>query len=831
MKDYLYTIKQIIKTIAISLFFIFYSCSESPQDLRAKADKLYISAQDYFTRGYLLSAEELFEEIIKIENELKLSDKKADCYTYLGLISFENSDFKKAIKHYETAKYLYKKKFDRKGVGMTDNNIGNVYAALGYMKESLHFYKSALLTGQISADKEGEAIALMNIGSLYLENKEFGKGFDYFNKAYDNYQIIGSLDGELQATIKIGECFFRFGALTDALNTFRQAYEVAEEISEKGAITEILNYLGMIYAKTQNYNDAITILNSSLTQALKNDDPYMEAIILSNLADVNAQQFDYQNAIGNYSKAVEKYKSSGKGLELLYTELKLANTILKKGILEDNKQIIKNAQSVFEKLTEKFEDSDDLTGNINSLSGEMVCAYELKDVERSKKIALKIEELLPLSTAKIANKYSEKMIIPPSVFNYNDYYKTLINQKDNASFIKTVFSNLELQIDDFAGRLKGNKISNSGGKGEIDSLKGLVSEFNFQKLELINELSKSDNFRNTSKIRNLEDGLDEKDDQSIKKYSDHLAKVYLYKSYSFENLRKRIDNKTAIVTLLLVNDSLNIFIISKNNILKKRLFLSQEVLSGQVRFISEDLTKNNIEKLEPILKGLYQKILKPNEQVLGNFNRLIFLSLNDRSSEINYLPFHSLIDENNKKLSEKYVVSYFGGFKEPDRNYSLKKENVLVYDSLNTAIKNISNLSLIKSSNLVKNELLRKSIDRLFLFSGVFMSMDEPNNSYIKLSNGNDVEYDLKIGEIRELNVKTLYSFNYFSDNSSTMKMFSYLSPNIDEINIVLYNNKEFYYTSILKNALGQKDSKTVKIENKTTFDFSDIPLFRFVKL
>jgi len=123
MKEFHY----IVKTVSFLIFsLLLFGCSESPKDLREKADKLYINAQDYYARGYLKNAATLFKEIIEIEKKLKLSDKQADCYLYLGLIASENYDYKNAEIYYLQAKELFSKKFDRRGVGMVENNLGNI---------------------------------------------------------------------------------------------------------------------------------------------------------------------------------------------------------------------------------------------------------------------------------------------------------------------------------------------------------------------------------------------------------------------------------------------------------------------------------------------------------------------------------------------------------------------------------------------------------------------------------------------------------------------------------------------------------------------------------
>ncbi|MHC1739306.1 MAG: tetratricopeptide repeat protein [Ignavibacteriaceae bacterium] len=828
MREYRYFLSY-SKFILLLLFVS--GCSDSPKDLREKADKLYITAQDYYTRGYLKNAEELFSEVIELEKELKLSDKKADCYLYLGLIASENSDFKSAEKNYEIARDLFRKKFDRKGVGMVENNLGNIFANLGYINKALDYYRAALLTGQLSADKEGEAIAQMNIGSLYLENKEFKKAFDYFNKAFDNYQIIGNLDGELSATVKIGESFFRYGSLTDALDAFKQGYDLAEEISQKGSATEILNFMGMIYAKSGNLDDALTILNSAVLQAQKNDDPGMESAILANIGDVHTMRFDYPSAIKNYSDAIEKSGLAGNGLENLYLKLKLAKSIYNRGVWDENKKYIQNSKDVFEDLIEISEDIDDKSGAINSRSGLMICNFALGEYENAYEGLREILSSLDLYSSRIKNRYSENMLLPPQVFNYNDLYKVLLRKNNNPELLRTAFKFTQYQIIDFLDALNSIEHKETSRKKLFDSLQINNRETEFLSTELFNELSKESKYQNSDKVNHIKKQLAQKDSKFRKQYRDILKKIYLLDKYDLKYLQSKLDNKSALIAFLSVDDSLNIFLVDKQNIKLQKTLLTQTVLAGQIKMLSDNLVKSNAETLEPILRGLYQSVFKGLEQNLSGYSKLYYHILNDQSTELNYIPFHALIDGNNQMMSSKFSTGYFGGFKETSKYESGFRENILVYDS--SAVKVASKeITLLKSSNANKLLILNKSIENLFLFSDSYMSLSEPNNSYLKISQGNETEYDIRVSELNQYSISSIHLFNFFSDNSSSMRLLSYITPGITSMSVLPFNLQLNIKSELVNYLMGvQVPPKSNKSGNVPKIDIEKISLFKYIKL
>jgi len=823
MKDYLYSnlLNKFLLLLILSL--VYSGCGKSPMELRDESIKYFDNAVDYYERGYLKNAANLFNEIIKIENKLKLSDKSGDCYLYLGLISFENSDYATAISNYEKAKELFKNKFNRRSQGMADNNIGNIYASLGNIPKALESYRAALLTGQISADKEGEAIALMNIGSLFLENKEFKSAFEYFNRAYNNYEIIGSLDGELAATIKIGESFLRYGSYTDALNTFNSAYTLAEELSLKLYSTEILNYLGIIYFRNGNYSDALTILNSALSQARMNEDIVLESVILNNIADVYLRQFNYTEAINYYSESLTKIDRSGKGLISSFISLKLASSKYLKGLLEEDQKLLVDAKESFEDIVESFDKISYLPGIINALSGQMICELELNNKASAVSISSIIVNLLKDNSPSLKNKYSELMCLSPDVFNYNDLYRVLLTTNDYKKVSENSVLFTGYQVRDFIKSLNTIPLKDDKLNTEMENIQLNAREKEFLQLELTNELSKTGAAKNNLKIKNIKNILNEKRELFINNnLLGHLNSLYNLENYTFSEIQKRMGYKTALLSFYISRDTLHAFIVGQKGVEHKKTFLSESGLKGQVFTLSGAITKNNFVEAEPILKGLYVRVFKPLEQSLQKFNEVLILTLNDQSTDLNYVPFHSLIDENSKPISEKWNVRYFGGFKSSNK-FKAGMNSTAVFDSITVKLPNIAEVKFERASDLTKNRLMNGQFKSLFLFSDLFFSLEEPNNSYLKLSPGNNIEKDIKISEMNSLSTSSICVFNFYSDNSAAGKLFSFLLPGINSITLTPVKISDIDRVKYIEN----KFNNTAKANPES---LNDAAFYDFVK-
>jgi tetratricopeptide (TPR) repeat protein len=83
------------------------------------------------------------------------------------LFTDDLGQYRKALEFYQQALAIRREVSDKKGEGVTLNNMGIVYFYWGQYAKALEFYQQALVIRREVSDKNGEARTLNNMGIVY----------------------------------------------------------------------------------------------------------------------------------------------------------------------------------------------------------------------------------------------------------------------------------------------------------------------------------------------------------------------------------------------------------------------------------------------------------------------------------------------------------------------------------------------------------------------------------------------------------------------------------------------------------------------------------------
>ncbi|MBA4391774.1 MAG: hypothetical protein C0399_12680, partial [Syntrophus sp. (in: bacteria)] len=85
---------------------------------------------------------------------------------------------------------------DKKGEGVTINNISQIYDARGDYDTALDYLKQSLAIFQEIGNKEGEGTTLNNISQIYRARGDYDTALDYLKQSLAIFQEIGNKEGE-----------------------------------------------------------------------------------------------------------------------------------------------------------------------------------------------------------------------------------------------------------------------------------------------------------------------------------------------------------------------------------------------------------------------------------------------------------------------------------------------------------------------------------------------------------------------------------------------------------------------------------------------------------
>ena len=138
-------------------------------------------------------AQDLFDQSIKITEEIDDKINLAVRYTNKGSIHEAKRDFNKALEEYEKALSIERSQENLHGVVSQLFNIGGILGDLGKHDECIKNYTNALSIMEDLKIKPGIARALNNLGTVYFKfKKDYEKSIPLLEKALEIYKEINN---------------------------------------------------------------------------------------------------------------------------------------------------------------------------------------------------------------------------------------------------------------------------------------------------------------------------------------------------------------------------------------------------------------------------------------------------------------------------------------------------------------------------------------------------------------------------------------------------------------------------------------------------------------
>jgi len=195
--------------------------------------------------------------------------------------ALEAGDTDKAIANYKEALEI------KSDLAEARNDLGGAYLKKGLHDEALAAFKQAI---EVSQDPQVRAMALYNLGTIYVIKELYEEAITSFKKALEIKPDYA------EASHDLGFAYMRIGLNDDAITAFKQAIEASDD-SELRA--RAYYNLGLIYASTKLYDEAIDSLEKSVRLQPGDPDAY------NFLGNCHMGKGLYEKAIGAYQRALE----------------------------------------------------------------------------------------------------------------------------------------------------------------------------------------------------------------------------------------------------------------------------------------------------------------------------------------------------------------------------------------------------------------------------------------------------------------------------------------------------------------------------------------------
>ncbi|TWH43401.1 CHAT domain-containing tetratricopeptide repeat protein [Dulcicalothrix desertica] len=350
-----------------SIAFLYSQIGKSEMSL-----KYYNQALDiYRERKDLLGEAEIFKNIGSLHGKLGKHDLALEYLNKaLGIQSTKGTlvdrgltindiasiyssrgNYEKAIEYYQKAKLLFHQAGWTTLESLSLGSIISIYRNfLGNNQSALKYTEEVLELNRKTGEKDEEASTFNQQGDIYIQQGDYQLALDRYNEAL---QIELSITKNPKAAARtLGNIALLYNSLGDSnlsIRTYNQVLDIYRKLDNKAQQARILLYMGGVYQKNAQFNEALTSYNEALKLLNKEDylseiniryglariyrdkKDYPRAFEAANLAlklskkhkysfqeiasigiigSIYLVQGDYKNALDSYQKALDGYRQS-----------------------------------------------------------------------------------------------------------------------------------------------------------------------------------------------------------------------------------------------------------------------------------------------------------------------------------------------------------------------------------------------------------------------------------------------------------------------------------------------------------------------------------------
>jgi tetratricopeptide (TPR) repeat protein len=210
------------------------------------------------------------------------------------------------------------------------DDAGRVYKASGNLEDALALHQQALAISREIGDRRGEGVTLNNISQIYHDRGDYATALKYLEQSLSISREIDDKAGEGARLNNLAATAYAKGDYATALKYLEQSLAICKEIDHKAGEGRTLSNIGVLHHTKGDYAKALPLYEQSLAICHEIDDKAQEALTSWNMGRAYEDQGDMSKAESYMSRAVQLAEEIGhpslekyrKGLEELRAKLR-----------------------------------------------------------------------------------------------------------------------------------------------------------------------------------------------------------------------------------------------------------------------------------------------------------------------------------------------------------------------------------------------------------------------------------------------------------------------------------------------------------------------------
>ena len=696
----------------------------------------------YDSQGQYDKAIEYLEDALEINKRLGMETVVATQLNNIGRVFEIQGKYDKALKYYEEALDTAGKLKQDDKISTDLNNIGNIYKSWGQCDMAIRYYEDALDIYRKPGQEVKVVLQLNNIGGVYETQGKYDKALEYYEEAMDTAEMLEQDNNTAIGLANIGNIYKFCGQYDVAIKYYEDALEINKKLGMETDVAIQLNYIGGVYKSTRQYDNALKYYKEALEINRRLGKEADDALSLKNLDMV------YRFYWSKHDKAIKLY------------EQKLA-------------------------IDKKFGKDEDISGDLNNLG--MICV-----LQKEYKTAIKyfnesvsiIEKLRKVTAGEVRRGY-----LADQSYTYQQLASAYIRDADISSAFQIIeLSRAKLLAERFDGsewKIRLQEVKQI--QQTLDEDTAIIVYANVNSEDIIQFTITREEFtgREVSRKSFVQSSID--------KY--HIqTDTLLINQHNLSENNNGFDNIINYYCSLLREPSSHDERGRRKSI-DTLMGSPPRLPDGQGRLLSGE-NQHGADAVE-IGKGLYELLIKPMEAQIKDKKNLIIVP----GGILVFLPFETLMDDNEQYLVENYHISYVQSLdmrnlirkrKYDDDRKSLLAFGGAVYEEAAydvEVIENETQMALFKRNIYSDLKNIRLSLAQKKAFSD-FENIRYIRNAYNGLGIGTWPDLPDTLNEVKGIN-KVIHKSNIFTGSNVTEKDIKELSKNW-----TLYNYKVLHFAT-----------------------------------
>ena len=247
--------------------------------------------------------------IDKAENirDLKL---KAEVYHVKGLILHQQNKYSQALEAYSKSLHLRQQANDKKGEGISLNNIGLVLLDTEQYQNAINYFEQSLEVKKKHADYKSITATYENLGVAFQKIADYKKAIKIFYQSLKISELHDDTQRMATTYQNIGVTHFMQEDTKYALEMFNKALQLLQQIGDPIQLIQLKNNIGAMHKQLKKYKNAVVYFKDCLRMSLLEN--YEVGILASynNLGEIYRENLEYTEAISAYSSCYKMSKNT-----------------------------------------------------------------------------------------------------------------------------------------------------------------------------------------------------------------------------------------------------------------------------------------------------------------------------------------------------------------------------------------------------------------------------------------------------------------------------------------------------------------------------------------